>query len=149
MAAKPSYAELRRALGGYKSHLTRTCDSNARLVDLANNIGAVAAPGLSAALVTLDERLDKCNKQIDLMLGVCDPKDYDAVEALKDPLYKQYDDNRVLVLECLATLGPAAAAAAYGGGAAGGGAAAGAGACLLYTSPSPRDKRQSRMPSSA
>ena len=24
-----------------------------------------------------------------------------------------------------------------------------AGACLLYTSPSPRDKRQSRMPSSA
>ena len=32
------------------------------------------------------------------------------------------------------------------------GAAAGAGlslACLLYTSPSPRDKRQSRMPSSA
>ena len=25
----------------------------------------------------------------------------------------------------------------------------GSGACLLYTSPSPRDKRQSRMPSSA
>ena len=25
----------------------------------------------------------------------------------------------------------------------------GAGSCLLYTSPSPRDKRQSRMPSSA
>ena len=30
-----------------------------------------------------------------------------------------------------------------------GGAAASAGGCLLYTSPSPRDKRQSRMPSSA
>ena len=28
-------------------------------------------------------------------------------------------------------------------------APAAAGACLLYTSPSPRDKRQSRMPSSA
>ena len=31
----------------------------------------------------------------------------------------------------------------------GGGGVGGNGACLLYTSPSPRDKRQSRMPSSA
>ena len=30
-----------------------------------------------------------------------------------------------------------------------GGAGGGGGLCLLYTSPSPRDKRQSRMPSSA
>ena len=34
-------------------------------------------------------------------------------------------------------------------GAQGATAAAGAQGCLLYTSPSPRDKRQSRMPSSA
>ena len=36
-----------------------------------------------------------------------------------------------------------------GGGMAGTGAAYEARYCLLYTSPSPRDKRQSRMPSSA
>ena len=45
------------------------------------------------------------------------------------------------------------AAVNAGAAGAGAGAAAGAGAiaggCLLYTSPSPRDKRQSRMPSSA
>ena len=40
---------------------------------------------------------------------------------------------------------------ALAGGGGGGGTyrAPGAGGCLLYTSPSPRDKRQSRMPSSA
>ena len=37
-------------------------------------------------------------------------------------------------------------AAGRGGG---GGIVTGASTCLLYTSPSPRDKRQSRMPSSA
>ena len=47
--------------------------------------------------------------------------------------------------EVEAVLAPLLAAAATDGGADGGGGAT----CLLYTSPSPRDKRQSRMPSSA
>ena len=49
-----------------------------------------------------------------------------------------------VALEAAATLGDAAAAAAEWRD-----AAAVVAACLLYTSPSPRDKRQSRMPSSA
>ena len=63
------------------------------------------------------------------MLSVCAAKDYDAVEALRDPIYKQYNKNRREMLECLSQVAqdfaaPAGAAAAAGaGGAAGGGGA--------------------------
>ena len=46
-------------------------------------------------------------------------------------------DARIVVMGCYATREPEAVAALPGV------------SCLLYTSPSPRDKRQSRMPSSA
>ena len=68
MAAKPTYDDLRRSLGGYKAHLTRTCDSNEHLIDLAATIGPIATDGLRGGLALLEERVAKCDAQIDLML---------------------------------------------------------------------------------
>ena len=127
MAAKPTFDDLRRSLGGYKAHLTRTCDSNEHLIDLAATIGPIATDGLHNGLVLLDERVAKCDAQIDLMLSVCAPKDFEAVEALREPIYKQYNKNRREILECLAQVAQdfaaGAVAGAGAGGAAGGGAA--------------------------
>ena len=88
MAAKPVYEDLKRSLGGYKAHLTCTCDSNEHLIDLADTIGPIATDGLRNGLVVLDERVAKCDAQIELMLTVCPAKDYDAVEALREPIHK-------------------------------------------------------------
>ena len=58
--------------------------------------------------------------------------------------------NRAAHLEALEVVHQAAEAAAEGGGAASRERHVGRGKiCLLYTSPSPRDQRGSRMPSSA
>ena len=117
-AAKPEYEALRRSLSGFKAHLTRVCDSNERLVTLAATIGTVAVDGLKKGLDSLDVRLKACEDHIDKMLETCAPKDYDAVEAQRDNVYKSYNDNRELVLEAIADISkaaPAPAAAAGGG----------------------------------
>ena len=115
-AAKPEYETLRRSLSGFKAHLTRVCDSNERLVTLAATIGTVAVDGLKKGLDHLDVRLKACEDHIDKMLEVCAAKDYDAVEAQRDNIYKSYNDNCEMVLEAIADITEAAPAPAAAGG---------------------------------
>ena len=68
-AAKPVYETLRRSLSGYRAHLTRVCDSNKRLVNLAATIGPVAIDGLKKGLDSLDVRIKACEDNIEWMCG--------------------------------------------------------------------------------
>ena len=100
----------------FKAHLTRVCDSNERLVTLATTIGPVAVDGLKKGLDSLDIRLKACKDHIDKMLEVCAAKDYDAIEAQRDSVYKLFNDNREMVLEAIADISKAAPAPAAAGG---------------------------------
>ena len=58
-------------------------------------------------------------------------------------------NNREVSCLCIQSAAAAGGGGSGGGGGGDGGSGGGDCGCLLYTSPSPRDKRQSRMPSSA
>ena len=119
MATKEDYDAAKRSFGTYKAHLTRVCDANTRLATLSAMVGPVFADGLQRGLLALDERLDVCEKQLLVRLRTCPAKDHDAVEALCDPIYQKYEDNRELILEALAKVAPdpnTSAAHSFGGG---------------------------------
>ena len=119
MTTKEEFEALKCSFTAYEAHLTRVCDSNARLAQLSTTVGAVAADGLQRGLISLDEHLDACEAQLLVMLKAAPAKDFDAVEALCDMLIRQHSTCREEVLEALAailpdpiTAAPAAAPAA-------------------------------------
>ena len=99
-----------------------------RSVGEAMSIGRTFSESLQKALRSLETDLDGLDP---IDLGVTDPKDIDR--ALKSRLSIQAPD-RILVIAQAFRAGFSVEKVQH---------------CLLYTSPSPRDKRQSRMPSSA
>ena len=131
---------------GLKGNLTRKLNTADRALAQAQVHGPsqVKQNELAELKIAITGAYDKVEASLCKMQDLAEEKDFGEYEAKIEEEWQRSDKVLGLLVETMARFEPLLAPVAPAAPAAGA-----AGACLLYTSPSPRDKRQSRMPSSA